>query len=141
MTDQDILDLRDRADAALAEAWALRRRSERASGDALHQILDRMHDQAAGWFALVDTLGLRLAERAVEDDAAARALARFNTAYPEIARAPGDASRPVLYPGDGSLWTADGGYIANAPGRPALRIEGDAQAGQRLAEVLAGPAG
>lgn len=137
MTDTDILDLRDRAAEALTEAWALRRKSADIDGDALHPLLDRMHERAAEWFALVDTIGLRLAARANVDPAAAEALDLFNIAHPEIARAAGD-DRPVLNPGDGSLWASDGGYIANAPGRPALRIEGDANASLRLAAILSG---
>ena len=129
MSEADILDLRDRAGAALAEAWRLRRESAALTGPTLHPLLDRMHDAAAEWFSLVDPLGIRLA---------ARALDRFNAAYPEIARLRGDPPRPVLYPGDGSLWTADGGYFANAPGRPVRRIEADPWAARRLADLLTG---
>ena len=137
MMHADLLDLRDRAAQALAEAWSLRRRSTNATGETLHRVLDQMHDQAALWFSLIDTLGLWLATRAPFDGAAGDALERFNAAYPEIARTPNDA-RPVLYPGDGSLWTRDGGYIANSPGRPAVRIEADEDAPARLSDVLGG---
>ena len=138
MSEADILDLRGRAGAALAEAWRLRQESAALTGPTLHPLLDRMHDAAAEWFSLVDTLGIRLADRALEHDGAARALDRFNAAYPEIARLPGDPPRPLLYPGDGSLWAADGGYFANAAGRPVRRIEADPWAARRLADLLTG---